>query len=88
MCPFVSQIRQAWFSSIGHTTFPLGPGWSLTKWLVYSDSGRPASRHTLQKGVGAATTARVDELVFLLVAGVDDDIVYGYLILIEALLYV
>jgi hypothetical protein len=43
----------------------------LTKWLVYSESGRPASQHTLQKGVGGA---RVEEdEVFLLVAEDDED---------------
>ena len=88
MCPRFSQIRQAWFRSIGHATFPLGPGWSLTKWLVYSDSGRPASRHTLQKGVGAPRAE--EEEVFLLVAEDDGDdaICIDCLILIEALLYV
>jgi hypothetical protein len=42
----------------------------LTKWLVYSDSGFPASRHTLQNGVAAVAAATVLRVVVL-----DDDIV-------------
>jgi hypothetical protein len=45
----------------------------LTKWLVYSDSGFPASRHTLQNGVAAEAAAEV--LRVTLAVFLDDDIV-------------
>ena len=61
---------------------PLGPGWSLTKWLVYSISGRPASRHTLQKGVGARPEEEEDAFLE------DDDIGIRLFVSGRTLLYV
>ena len=49
VCPDFQQFRHFWERRVGHVTRPT---LSLTQWEEYSASDLPASRHTLQFGVG------------------------------------